>query len=232
MPAKDCSDVDSDCSKWHFLKLTLKLNHCKNRASDCRLTMHLGAETQPNLDRLGMLRLLRLQKFSLKLQELTLRVHLCNPGNPGRLLFPENLRAEISLSGFWSNNCLDFLVDFSVDFFLLVFPRKMAPRNPRKNPPKNPPPKPNTKIHQKFQGRGVLEKILEQKNDSQFSGPKNQMSNFWRLGLVNPSNLSRRFRVETLQKLTSNLFFTIRVPRLAEMRDAQTAKLQKRMRQD
>ena len=39
--------------------------------------------------------------------------------------------------------------------FLLIFPRKMA----RRNPPKNPPPKPNTKIHQKFQGRGVLDII-------------------------------------------------------------------------
>ena len=42
-----------------------------------------------------------------------------------------NVKAEISLSGFWSERSLEnrgFLVFFL--FFLLVFPRKMARKNP------------------------------------------------------------------------------------------------------
>ena len=49
---------------------------------------------------------------------------------------------------------VDFLVDFSVDFFSACFPKE---NGPKKNPRKNALPKPNTKIHQKFQGRGVLD---------------------------------------------------------------------------
>ena len=67
----------------------------------------------------------------------------------------QSVRAEISLSGFWSKSCLEnrgffgFFGGIFFFFFLLVFPMKMARKNPRKNPPL----KPNIKIHQKFQGR-------------------------------------------------------------------------------
>ena len=78
-------------------------------------------------------------------------------GNATPEKHPNNtVKAEISLSGFWSKSLLENRGLFG-GFFGGVspshFPRKMA----RKNPWKNPPRKPNTKIHEKFQGKGVLE---------------------------------------------------------------------------
>ena len=53
---------------------------------------------------------------------------------------------------------VDFLVDFFGGFLPACFPKENGPKKSTKKSTKNPPPKkPNTQIHQKFQGRGVLE---------------------------------------------------------------------------
>ena len=70
------------------------------------------------------------------------------------IISPDFLKAEISLSGFWSKSFLDnrgIIGGFFGGFFPACFPMENGPKTSTKKSPR----KPNTKIHQKFQGRGI-----------------------------------------------------------------------------
>ena len=70
---------------------------------------------------------------------------------PEKSLLSHFLKAEISLSGFWSKSLLEnrgFVGGFVGGCFGGFFPDDFSKENGPKNPRKNPPRKPNTKIHE------------------------------------------------------------------------------------